>query len=99
MIFFFLMYTRVCEIVQLSEGNKINIPLKGFIKDTNGLLCSWNSAKHFLEKLAIRVYKSFHSNYNLTDKWLQPYDLIIAAQEILSIPRNDPPIVIDKKAW
>lgn len=32
---------------------------------------------------------SFQSNYNLTDEWLQHYDLITAAQEILSIPSND----------
>lgn len=46
-----------------------------------------------LEPLSIKVL------YNLTDKWLQLYDLIITAQEIQSIPSNDPSMSIDKNPW
>lgn len=37
--------------------------------------------------------------YNLTDEWLQFYDLIMTAQEIPSIPSNDPSMSIDKNSW
>lgn len=37
--------------------------------------------------------------YNLSDEWLQLYDLIMTAQEIQSIPSNDPSMSIDKNLW